>query len=114
MSTGKTLVLSPAQLEVVSRLFGALAEPNRLALLQALQAGPKTVGELMTTCGMKQANVSKHLGILHDHRLVRRQPEGTQVYYEIADPIVFALCKLVCGKMQRDAERVLALFHPEI
>jgi hypothetical protein len=32
------------------------------------------------------------------------------VRYEIADPMIFALCDLVCGKMQRDARKAATLF----
>jgi DNA-binding transcriptional ArsR family regulator len=114
MSTAKKKHLSAAQLDAVARLFGVLSEPSRLELLQTLQAGPKTVSGLMEICEMKQANVSKHLAVLHDHRLVKRERNGTSVWYEIADPIIFSLCNLVCGKMERDAQCVAALFHPEI
>lgn len=72
------------------------------------------VHRLMTACHMKQANVSKHLGVLHDHRLVDRRREGTSIEYEITDPVVFALCELVCSKMERDAKSAAALFAPEI
>jgi DNA-binding transcriptional ArsR family regulator len=65
-------------------------------------------------CAMKQANVSKHLAVLHDHRLVARERNGTSVRYRIDDPIIFSLCNLVCGKMERDAKQVSALFNPEI
>ncbi len=106
--------MSLAQLEAVARLFGVLSEPSRLILLQALHEGPLTVGELVETCGMKQANVSKHLGVLHNHHLVKRQREGISVRYEIADPMIFSLCNLVCGKMKRDIKCAVALFHPEI
>ncbi len=114
MSTPKHQRLSPAQLAEVARLFAVLSEASRLVLLQALYRGPRTVSQLMEACSMKQANVSKHLGVLHDHRLVRRQREGTAVRYEIADPMIFHLCDLVCGKIQRDAKCAMALFHPEI
>jgi DNA-binding transcriptional ArsR family regulator len=106
--------MSLAQLEAVARLFAVLSEPSRLILLQALHGGPLTVGQLVEACGMKQANVSKHLGVLHDHLLVKRQREGISIRYEIADPMIFALCNLVCGKMQRDVKCAAALFHPEI
>ena len=106
--------MSPGQLGVVSRLFGVLSEASRLSLLQALHDGPLTVTELMKSVGMKQANVSKHLAVLHDHRLVKRERNGTSVKYEIADPMIFSLCDLVCGKMQRDAKQATALFNPEI
>jgi DNA-binding transcriptional ArsR family regulator len=116
MSTGipKKKTLSPGQLDAVARLFSVLSEASRLALLQALHAGPLTVSQLMESCHMKQANVSKHLAVLHDHHLVKRRREGISVYYEIADPMIFSLCNLVCGKMERDARCAAALFHPEI
>jgi DNA-binding transcriptional ArsR family regulator len=114
MSKRKKKSLSAPQLDAVARLFSVLSEPSRLALLQALQAEPLSVSELMEECGMKQANVSKHLAVLHDHRLVKRQRNGVSVRYEIADPMIFSLCNLVCGKMERDAEQAAALFKPEI
>ena len=94
--------MSLAQLEAVARLFAVLSEPSRLALLQALHSSPLTVSELVEACDMKQANVSKHLGVLHDHNLVKRRREGISVRYQIADPMIFALCNLVCGKMKRE------------
>jgi DNA-binding transcriptional ArsR family regulator len=43
-----------------------------------------------------QANVSRHLTAMHEAGLLKRRPDGTSVYYSIADPIVFQLCDLVC------------------
>ncbi len=106
--------LSAEQLAEVSRVFAALSKPSRLVLLQALQPGPLSVSELVRACGMKQANVSKHLALLRQHRLVKNARTGTTVRYEIADPVVYSLCDLVCGKMQRDAGRAAALFHAEV
>ena len=103
--------LSRAQLAVVGRLFGVLSEPSRLALLQTLRGGPRTVNQLVEACGLKQANVSKHLAVLHDHRLVKREREGNCIRYEIADPIIFSLCELVCGKIEQDARCASALFQ---
>jgi DNA-binding transcriptional ArsR family regulator len=114
MSSAKKKTLSSGQMTAVARLFGVLSEPSRLGLLHALQGGPLTVSELMERGGMKQANVSKHLAVLHDHRLVKRERNGTSVRYQIADPIIFSLCNLVCSKMERDAKCAAALFSPEI
>lgn len=114
MRHAKGKALTPGQLEAVARLFAVLSEPSRLVLLQALHNGPLSVSQLMEACSMKQANVSKHLAVLYDHRLVKREREGTSIRYQIADPMVFSLCELVCGKMERDAKSAAALFHPEI
>ena len=103
-----------AQVEAVARLFAVLSEPSRLVLLQALHSGPLTVTQLVESCRMKQANVSKHLGVLRDHHLVKRDREGISIRYAIADPMIFSLCNLVCGKMERDTKCAAALFHPEI
>ena len=100
--------LTPAQIEEVARLFEILAEPSRLMLLQNLQEGPQTVTALVEATGMKQANVSKQLGVLHQARLVGREREGNFVRYTILDPMIFELCSLVCGKMQRDTRTLLA------
>jgi len=106
--------MTSEQLATVARLFDVLSEPSRLALLQALHDGPLTVNELVEVCALKQANASKQLAILHDHRLVKRERNGNTIRYEISDPMVFSLCNLVCGKFRKDAQRAIALFHPEI
>ena len=98
-------VLHPEQLEAVAEMFGVLAEPTRLALLQELRGGPLAVGELVEALGAKQANVSKQLGILHSAGFVGRERHGNTVRYFIADELVFQLCESVCGKLRRDTER---------
>jgi DNA-binding transcriptional ArsR family regulator len=114
MTTKRNKTLSNAQLAGVARLFAVLSEPNRLALLQALKDGPLSVSDLIKKCRMMQANVSKHLAVLHDHRLVKRERKGTSILYEIADPMVFELCNLVCVKIQGDAKKTAAIFSPDI
>lgn len=114
MPNAKRKILSKPQIAAVARLFAVLSEPNRLSLLQVLRDGPLSVNELVDSCKMKQANVSKQLAVLHDHHLVKREREGTFVRYKIADPMVFSLCNLVCGKMAKDAICAAAVFHPEI
>jgi ArsR family transcriptional regulator len=46
-----------------------------------------------------QPNVSKHLRILQDARIVGRRQNGNNVYYSIADPTVLDLCDAVCGSL---------------
>lgn len=86
-------------LEYVARYFKALAEPMRLKVLNALQDGEKNVGQLTEISGGSQANISKHLSLLTQYNLVKRESRGTNVYYKIADPSVYALCELVCGQI---------------
>ena len=91
-------------LALISERFKTLAEPMRLELLHALKSGEKTVTELVAETGAGQANVSKHLGLLHRHGFVDRRKHGLNVYYRISDPKVFELCELVCASSDAEME----------
>ena len=101
------LKLTDAMIEQVARRFRALGEPQRLRILQALEKGPRTVGEVVAELDGNQPNISRHLQELHHAGLLRRRRERSSVYYSIADPLVHELCDLVCGSAQREAEAEL-------
>jgi DNA-binding transcriptional ArsR family regulator len=104
---------SASQMQAVAELFAVLSEPSRLSILQTLESGPKSVTQLIEETGMKQANVSKQLGILHKAGLLSRSREGNQVLYKIRMPLVFKLCDLVCGELHREATERVRLLAPE-
>jgi DNA-binding transcriptional ArsR family regulator len=97
--------MTERQFAAVARLFAVLAEPMRLRILRRLETGPAAVGEIVADLGTTQANVSKHLKVLHDAGLLARRREGNLVRYAIDDLLVFDLCGLVCDKLARDARR---------
>lgn len=86
-------------LNQVADYFKVLSEVSRIIVLCSLKSGPRNVKEIMEDTGLGQANISKHLKILKDAGFVTRQPEGVSAYYEIADPIIFELCELVCDRL---------------
>ena len=96
--------MTPGLLALVAERFKALGEPARLAILSRLREGEATVGELIDSTGMGQANVSKHLQLLHALRFVARRKEGLFVYYSLADESVFALCDLMCGRIANETK----------
>jgi DNA-binding transcriptional ArsR family regulator len=100
---GKT-VLTPELLELVAERFKALAEPARLRILNTLRDGEKTVGELMEETGLGQANVSKHLQMLHTLGFVERRKEGLFVHYRLSGEEVFQLCDIMCGRLAAEAD----------
>lgn len=103
MQAKKHKKMSDLQVAQAAALFGTLAEGSRLRLLQSLMEGPRTVTALVEATGLKQANVSKHLAVLHQARLVKRGKSGTCVLYELGDPFVMQLCELVCQRIARTA-----------
>ena len=88
-------------IEVIAERFRVIGEPMRIRLLDALRDGESTVGELTERLGASQQNVSKHLGVLHQAGIVRREKQGTSVLYSIADESVFDLCEQVCGGLRQ-------------
>jgi len=97
--------MSDKMMELIARRFRTLGEPYRLRILQELETGEKTVGELVAELDGMQPNVSKHLQILYDAGLVSRRRAGTSMLYAISDPMVFKLCELVCRSETQKSRR---------
>ncbi len=87
--------------ELIAGRFRCLAEPMRIKLLDHLRDGEATVAELQEAVGASQQNVSKHLGVLLNARMVTREKRGTSAVYSIADEAVFEMCEQVCGGLRR-------------
>ena len=103
--------LGPDMLDLVAERFKALSDRARLALLQELRHGTRTVNELVAATGMGQANVSRHLSMLHANGLVSRERNGVYVRYTLADKDVLKLCDIVCGRLEdevNERKRVIA------
>ena len=98
-------------LEEIAERLKALADPTRLAILHALDpdgtCDERCVGELGAIVGTSQANVSKHLGVLRHAGLVTARRDGMNVFYSVADSAAFDVCRLMCGVVERRAQREL-------
>ena len=92
--------LSIEALELIANRFKILSEPIRLRMLHELQDGEKSVTQLTESVETSQPNVSKHLKILQDAGVVKRNQQGNTVYYSIADNSIFTLCETVCGSLE--------------
>ena len=98
--------------EQVAARFRVLAEPARLRILDALRRGELTVGELERQTGLQQANLSKHLQLLHSVDFVVRRKDGLFVYYGVKDPSAFRLCDIMCGRLRTGPAAKLASKAP--
>jgi ArsR family transcriptional regulator len=96
--------LTPEALAMIAEQFRALAEPARLQILRCLHDDERSVNALVEETGLGQANVSKHLQLLHALGFVARRREGLFVYYALADRGVFELCDIMCGRIEARLE----------
>jgi len=65
----------------VNGTFSALAEPNRLQIVELLRDRPLPVGGIAERLRMRQPQVSKHLRVLSDAGLVQVRPVAQQRIY---------------------------------
>jgi ArsR family transcriptional regulator len=71
-----------------ARFLKALADPDRLKIIQCLRTGPKNVSELSELLGRELVNVSHHLGVLRHAGLVCDERHGKFIVYSL-HPDVF-------------------------
>lgn len=75
-------------------IFQALANQERLRLLEALRHGERCGCELMVILDAPQSTVSTHLRKLREAGLVKNRKKGKWNYYRIADPAVMDILDL--------------------
>jgi len=63
--------------------FEVLAEPTRRRILDLLQPGEQSVGDLVDRLGLSQPGVSKHLRVLRDAGLVSVRSDAQRRWYRI-------------------------------
>jgi len=72
-----------------------LANPKRLEIIYALKEGELSAGELVKRLNIPKANVSQHLAILRQRRVVVSRRDGVNIYYNIANPKIVQACALM-------------------
>jgi DNA-binding transcriptional ArsR family regulator len=74
-----------------AEFFKALAHPVRIAILEHLRRGPRSVGELQALTGVAGPSVSQQLAVLRSRGIVVPERSGTTIRYHAADPEIYAL-----------------------
>jgi len=63
--------------------LSALAEPNRLRIVELLREKPYPVGQIARRLRLRQPQVSKHLRVLSEAGLVQPRPDAQQRIYHL-------------------------------
>jgi len=85
--------------EKVSGYFLLLSEPMRLKILHVLCNTERSVGDIVETLGATQANVSRHLNLMHRAGVLSRRKDGNLVYYSVCDAEAVQICRTVSINM---------------
>ena len=73
----------PKQAKQCADLLAAIAEPNRIRIIECLRTGSKNVTELAKMLNVEIVNISHHLGVLRTAGLVQDEKHGRFVVYSL-------------------------------
>jgi DNA-binding transcriptional ArsR family regulator len=78
-----------------AELCKAMANEHRQAILHFICNGEKCVGDIAAELGISVHNVSQHLRVLKERRLVASRKEGQTVYYRVTNQKFMEACALM-------------------
>ncbi len=89
-------VLSP-------KLFKALCDPNRVAILVRLAEScvPRTVSQIAQCCPVNLSVVSRHLAQLRDAGVLQADKRGKEVYYSIRARELVSTLRAIADAIER-------------
>jgi ArsR family transcriptional regulator, cadmium/lead-responsive transcriptional repressor len=96
-----------------AKLFRGFADPTRLAILENLLDGERSVGEIAQATETSLANVSAHLACLAGCGLVQGEKRGKYVYYRLQERRVRDLMKIAEGILANVSRQVYECTHNE-
>lgn len=88
-----------------ARIFKALCDPKRLAILEQLRSGEKCACVLQEPMDLTQSGLSYHMKILCDSGLVVSRQEGKWTHYRLSETGRDEAVKLLLALTTSDAER---------
>ena len=90
-----------------AKVFKALCDPKRLAILEQLRSGEKCACVLQEPLGLTQSGLSYHMKILCDSGIVASRQEGKWTHYRLSssgrDYAVELLKKLTTPNTEQEA-----------
>jgi ArsR family transcriptional regulator, virulence genes transcriptional regulator len=81
--------------ELHAELCAMMAHPKRLAILESLHDGERSVSAISEEVGASITTVSQHLRLLRDKNVVETRKDAQTVYYRLRDPRMIQACNLI-------------------
>lgn len=91
LAKARTLMPAQADIEGMSDLFKAMADPGRVRILMALNVQEMCVCDLAALLGVSESAASHQMRILRNMNLVRNRRDGQVLYYRLVDDHVMQL-----------------------
>lgn len=86
----------------MANIFEELGEESRRRILYCLVEGPKNVGEIVDEAGLRQPNVSNHLGRLRAKGIVSSRKIGREVFYALGSTEISEAVRMAVNSRSHD------------
>jgi ArsR family transcriptional regulator len=88
---GSQTKISPEFIQNAARILKTLGHPDRIKIVEFLENGEKTVGQIHRDLNMHQPIVSQHLKVMHDRDIVTFRQDGTRYFYSLANAFILKI-----------------------
>ena len=100
-----TTIAATTDLTRAARLFHALSDETRLAVIEMLRDGERCVCDLQAALDAAQSRLSFHLKVLKDVGVVTDRKQGRWVHYAL-DRDAFAEIETLLGELKPSTRRL--------
>lgn len=87
--------MSSELLSIEEEVFKVIANQKRLEIILLLENRELNVGQMEAMLGLKQANLSQHLTLLRQQRLVTVRKNGRESFYKLADQSIAKSIRMI-------------------
>jgi DNA-binding transcriptional ArsR family regulator len=93
--------LSQHALEEAAHCLRILSHPVRLRIIQLLESGPRSVGEIAEECKIPHNLASTHLKLLERCRFLAGKRSGQSIRYSVVENHAFDLLRCIEKKFSK-------------
>lgn len=91
------------QIECTAEVLKAIAHPTRLKILCTLNLEELQVQTLVDKTGSSQSNISQHLALMKECKILITRREANRIFYRIRDPklveLIMLMREIYCNKV---------------
>jgi ArsR family transcriptional regulator len=95
--------------KIHAEMCKVFTSPVRVEIINLLGRGKKTVNELVELTGLNQPNVSQHLHVMKEKRIVKAEKQGNKVFYSLTNPKIseaFEIMKEILQDQLAETEKL--------
>ncbi len=96
--------------KIHAELCKVFTSPVRIEILTLLRDGKKTVNELVELTGLNQPNISQHLHMMREKKIVKTDKQGNNVFYSLTNQKISEAFDIIRDILQDQLEETDRLY----